>query len=350
MYANDLTKGVSADRFGTGVCTAEMYAAFALRTLGYDEARGDFQYKGALLFAEETGLIASDHAARLADDPFLRGDLAVLSLGALFAQQKGSDRPLLDRLISEGAVDAAAAKRCTDVLEAEELISQGFFLSEEENGYDIRYVDAYSVSEAGYPPFTSKYTADAKGLLTDTGWREVWNITSLTQDSEESYTVYTADGWNYYDFGDDAKIKSPAEPEEDEALSPAGRFNRYKSLTISEKDGKTIIRQELSDAIAEERAKNLVVRLLNVDESLFDEISEDDYGIAFHNCTDTYTLDAEGYMLQWTENIDFNFRFLLSPGDAPYRVVADTVSDYKNHGQPVEVVLPDDLQDYREEI
>jgi hypothetical protein len=349
MYANNLTKGVSANSFGNGVCDAEMYAAFALRALDYDDATGDFQYSDALIAAKELDLIASDHAARLADDAFLRGDLAVLSLGTLFTKMKDSDRYLLDRLISEGAVAATAAKRYADIIRAENLEKQAF-LREGENGYDIRYVETYSLAEAGYPPFTSKRTADAKGLLTDdTGWREVWNITSLKQDSEESYTVYTADGWNYYDFGDGVKIKSPAEPTEEETLSLSGRFNRYKSLTIGEKDGKTIIREELSDEIAKKRAKIAVAYLLDVDEDMFDELSDDDYGMAFHNCTDTYTLDAEGNLLQWTENIDFNFRFLLSLNDAPYRIVADTVSDYKNPGRPVEVVLPD-LQDYREEF
>jgi hypothetical protein len=349
MYANNLTKGVSANSFGTGVCDAEMYAAFVLRALGYDDAAGDFQYGGALLTAEEIDLIAGGHAARLADDPFLRGDLAVLSLGALFTEMKDDGRYLLDRLISEGAVDAAAAKRYTDIIRAEKLEDQAF-LREGEIGYDIRQVETYSLAEAGYPPFTSKHTADAKGLMTDTGRREVWNITSLTQDSEESYTVYTADGWDYYDFGDGMKVKSPAEPEEEETLTPAGRFNQYKSVTISEKDGKTVIREEWSDELAKKRAKRAIAYLLGIDEDMFDGLSDDDYGMAFHNCTGTYTIDAEGNLLQWTENIDFNFRLLLSLNDVSYRIVADVVSDYKNPGQPVEVILPDDLQDYREEI
>ncbi|MDR2355742.1 MAG: hypothetical protein LBE16_06060 [Clostridiales Family XIII bacterium] len=348
LYANGLTKGVSASNFGTGACDANMYASFLLRVLGYDDAAGDFRYGDALSFAYEIDLLSSEHLQRLQTDAFLRGDLAVLSLWALFTEVKGDPLYLIDRLVSEGAVPAAAAKRYTDVLEAENLIARGFFLSEEENGYESRIAETYSLSEAGYTPITSRYILNGKGLLTDAGWREIYEITALLPDSEESYTVFRADGWLYYDYADGKKFKTPADPdaEEDTPRTLSGLFNRYKSVTIEERDGKTFIQEELSETPAEQRARETVSFLFGVDEDLIKELSREDYSTKLRHCTDTYTLDAEGYILQWTENIEFYFRLLSSFRDRPYLLTYDAVSDYSSHGEAVELVFPKDLQDY----
>jgi hypothetical protein len=347
LYANNLTKGVSASRFGTGVCDANMYASFMLRVLGYDDARGDFQYGEALPFAYAIDLIAREHLERLKKSAFLRGDLAVLSLRALFTETKNDARHPIERLISEGAVSETAARKYTDILKAETLVARGFFLSEEENGYDARIVESYSLSEAGYPAVTSRYISKVKGAPADAGQRKIYEITALLQDSEESYTVYSADGWYYYDYGDGTKLRTPQEADADETpRTLSGLLKQYKSLTMEEKNGKTLVREELSDEIAEQRAREKVSFLLGVDTGLLEDLSKEDYNTKLRHCTDTYTLDADGYLLQWTENIEFYFQLLSAQPDRPYLILYDAAADYSNRGQPVTPVFPDDLRDY----
>jgi hypothetical protein len=350
MYANNLTNGVSRTEFGTGDCDAKMYASFALRALGYDDANGDFPYEDALSFAYEIDMISKESLYRLADYVFLRGDLAVMSLWTIFTELKGNELCLIDRLVSEKAVDLDAAKKYNDILTAEIITSRGFFLSEEENGYESRLVETYSLSEAGYAPITTRYISNSKGELTEAGWIEIDEITELAPDREESFVIYSANDKYYYDLGDGEKfVRDATESEEEEPpMTLSGLFLQYKSATIDEKDGKTVIREEMSDETAVKRAKRIVSELLYIDEDLLDEMSDDEYTIKLRNCTDTYTFNKDGYVLEWTESLDFYFQFRVSlRDDPPYLIVSDRAAEYINPGAPVNVVLPD-LSGYRD--
>lgn len=107
LYDNGLTSGVSATAFAPEeLCSAQMYAAFVLRALGYTEAGGDFTYDGVLDFAGQAGLY---DPAVIDTADFLRDDVAAASYTALSLPVKGSGQTLLDRLVEDGAVDAQAA-------------------------------------------------------------------------------------------------------------------------------------------------------------------------------------------------------------------------------------------------
>ena len=107
LYDNGLTTGVSATAFAPEEpCSAQMYAAFLLRALGYTEAGVDFTYDSVLDFAGQAGLY--DPAAIDTAD-FLRDDVAAASYTVLSLPVKGSGQTLLDRLVEDGAVDAQAA-------------------------------------------------------------------------------------------------------------------------------------------------------------------------------------------------------------------------------------------------
>jgi hypothetical protein len=350
MYANELTRGVSETAFGTGPCDARMYASFALRALGYDDAKGDFSYEDALSFACEVDMLSEENLERLEGGAtFLRGDLAVLSLWALFTELKGDELYLIDRLVSEQAADTAAARKYTDILRAETLTSRGFFLSEEERGFEARIVETQSISEAGYAPFTTTYILNSKAVPTATGWREISEVTQLAPDSEDSFVVYSEDNRDYYDFGDEGKFWRDAEPEEEALpMTLSGLFLQFKSAAVTEKDGKTIISEEMSDETARKRALALVAELLGEDEETLRDLPDDAYTLRLRHCTDTYTLDSDGYVLQWTENIEFYFQFRVSLRETPpYLIAVDKAADYINPGAPVEVVFPD-LRDFVE--
>jgi len=104
-WANGLTKGVSATRFGVwDPANAAMCATMVLRTLGYSESDSDFSYKTAALLACRLGLMDSSAPAS-----FHRGDLFDLCLRALSARVDGTETTLLNQLIDMGAVEAAKA-------------------------------------------------------------------------------------------------------------------------------------------------------------------------------------------------------------------------------------------------
>nr|WP_297172961.1 S-layer homology domain-containing protein [uncultured Agathobaculum sp.] len=107
LYENGLTTGTGADTFGPdGACAAQMYAAFLLRALGYTEEAGDFAYADAIETAQQYGIYAP---AVVDTVNFLRDDVTAASYMALAAVPKGDSGTLLDRLVQDGAVDAAAA-------------------------------------------------------------------------------------------------------------------------------------------------------------------------------------------------------------------------------------------------
>ena len=109
LYENGLTKGASATTFAPGQrCTAQMYATFLLRALGYTEADGDFAYASAVAFAEQTGVY---DAITIDTVDFLRDDVAAASYTALSINPKGASDTLLTTLVQEGAVDAKAAAK-----------------------------------------------------------------------------------------------------------------------------------------------------------------------------------------------------------------------------------------------
>lgn len=108
LYEIGATTGVSATEFAPEEsCTAQMYAAFVLRALGYTEADGDFTYAGVDAFAQQIGLY---DAAVIDTADFLRDDVAAASYTALSLTPKDSKQTLLEQLVADGAVDAQAAE------------------------------------------------------------------------------------------------------------------------------------------------------------------------------------------------------------------------------------------------
>lgn len=108
LYEIGATTGVSATEFAPEEsCTAQMYAAFVLRALGYTEADGDFTYTDVDAFAQQIGLY---DAAVIDTADFLRDDVAAASYTALSLKPKDSKQTLLEQLVADGAVDAQAAE------------------------------------------------------------------------------------------------------------------------------------------------------------------------------------------------------------------------------------------------
>ena len=108
LYSNGLANGTNRTTFHpSDKCTAQMYAVFLLRALGYSDT-ADFSYANAIETAREQGIYDT---GIINVQNFLRDDAAAASYTALSVSPKNSEGTLLDQLVSENAITEADAKR-----------------------------------------------------------------------------------------------------------------------------------------------------------------------------------------------------------------------------------------------
>jgi len=106
-YANGLTNGTSETTFAGGsAITASQYLTLVLRALGYNSST-DFKWDAAWELSDELGFTSGEYSAETTT--FLRGDVAIISCAALNAKLKNEETLLVQSLVSNGAVDEAAA-------------------------------------------------------------------------------------------------------------------------------------------------------------------------------------------------------------------------------------------------
>ena len=102
LYENGLANGKSETDFGASdPCTAQQYATFLMRALGYSDTDGDFTYTDALDFAAEKGVV-NPYNCDVSN--FLRDDVVAMSYTALSVAPKSGETDLLTKLVDEGAV------------------------------------------------------------------------------------------------------------------------------------------------------------------------------------------------------------------------------------------------------
>lgn len=106
LYDNGLTKGQGGGKFGSAsLCTAQQYATFLLRALGYEDSEGgDFTYADAIAFATEKGVVNEFNCDT---DSFLRDDVVAMSYTALATAPKSGEADLLTKLVNDGAIQDA---------------------------------------------------------------------------------------------------------------------------------------------------------------------------------------------------------------------------------------------------
>ena len=136
LYENGLTTGTSDTAYAPEqLCSAQMYAAFMLRALDYSEAEGDFAYNDAVAFAQQIGLY---DPAVVDTTEFLRDDAAAASYTALSLQPKNVEDTLLDQLVADGAVDAAAAETYQSLFETYALYREATAGMKELTQFSVR--------------------------------------------------------------------------------------------------------------------------------------------------------------------------------------------------------------------
>ena len=99
MYEKGLTTGISADKFGaTNLIDGKSYATFVLRSLGYNDSKGDFSWNNALEFSNGIGLLNISELDSLNQQDFQRDELVLISYNALMTKLKSDTKTLGEKL------------------------------------------------------------------------------------------------------------------------------------------------------------------------------------------------------------------------------------------------------------
>lgn len=202
LYTQGLTKGMSADQFGSAAaCSAQSYATFLLRALGYQDGE-DFDYADALAFAQEKGF----YSPLMFGGDFLRDDLAAMTYQALAADTKGGKTYLLSQLIQDGAVDKTAAAPMTEKMELyrELCASDG---SLDANALDMDLLMALDMTmTAQGETLTSSTSAygNVQTIVEGTDVELAYILTTISDGAMMDMGIWMKDGWVYQYASDGA--------------------------------------------------------------------------------------------------------------------------------------------------
>lgn len=106
LYANKLANGETTTKFGgTNTVTAQQFATFVLRALGYSDLgdNRDFNYDDALAVAVQKGILTQALSNEY-QKKFLRDGIVVMCYNALNLKMNGSSLTLRQKLVNEGVI------------------------------------------------------------------------------------------------------------------------------------------------------------------------------------------------------------------------------------------------------
>lgn len=111
LYENGLANGVSEEHYGADrTITAQQYYTFILRSLGYDDSKGDFKWNESLDKAKNLSIINEDEYNYLKNNDFLRDDTVLATYRSLKTNVKDKDITLIDILVAEEVISVESAE------------------------------------------------------------------------------------------------------------------------------------------------------------------------------------------------------------------------------------------------
>ncbi|HEY9061152.1 MAG TPA: carbohydrate-binding protein [Pseudobacteroides sp.] len=119
-YSIGLTSGISNNRFGAGSnITANQYITYLLRSLGYEDSKGDFVWSESIDKAYSIGLISSvEFKYYKSTQSIIRDDVVAISYSALKTKLKGTEKTLIRKLVDSGIIkmDQVTAVKDNDLV------------------------------------------------------------------------------------------------------------------------------------------------------------------------------------------------------------------------------------------
>lgn len=254
LYSNGLANGTNRTTFNpTGKCTAQMYATFLLRALGYSDT-ADFSYANAIETAREQGIYDT---GIINVQNFLRDDAAAASYTVLSVSPKNSEGTLLDQLVSENAITEADAKSYQNLFSTyaqyrEEIAGMDALLHYSVNSefaspaavsHDGRTVMQVQTSE------TTVFDREKNELLTD---RKMTLSAPNTSDKQLLTQSYLSDGALYHKLNGSWSAELVTAAEQEGLAAMYGRVPLVCVDSLSQRAGSwTIICADSPNAYTE---------------------------------------------------------------------------------------------------
>ena len=214
LYTNGITNGFTETTFASQrPCSAQNYATFLLRALGYKDGE-DFQYADALVFAQEKGF----YEPIMFSGEFLRDDLAALTYQGLAADTADGETYLLDKLIQDGAIDADAAKPMTETFEAYRAMESAFSdMDENAMDMDINMDMNIRMEAAGeVMEMPTSTTGSVTTIVDGTDVEMAYALTTVAEGTEMDMGMWLKDGWMYMSMSTEDGLLNVKAPVEDE--------------------------------------------------------------------------------------------------------------------------------------
>ncbi len=349
LYTKGITKGATATTFNSNAaCTDKNYVVFLLRALGYEDGK-DFQYAESLTFAEKLGFYQADYF----EGPFLRDDLAAITLQALATDKKGGETYLLKSLIDTGAVDATKAKNLTEKIENYRALTRAT------DAVDSVSQDTNSLTQARG---TVQYAGDTMDVSFDSSTREkivlrngkvqLSSETKITQNGETTESgTWIKDGWLYLytkDGGVTAKNKVAVDDSMTDADLAEVESNQVDKVGLSAIKSISVVKDGLTSYYSVDVDASAAAFLSGILENYVDEDDKDLTSIEVSDIKVTYTVNGQGVLGAMTTS--FRLKIVYASGefqgdpmvmDMKYTVATNILAT----GNAVSITFPD-FSDY----
>ena len=349
LYTKGITKGATATTFNSNAaCTDKNYVVFLLRALGYEDGK-DFQYAESLTFAEKLGFYQADYF----EGPFLRDDLAAITLQALATDKKGGETYLLKSLIDSSAVDATKAKNLTEKIENYRALTRAT------DAVDSVSQDTNSLTQARG---TVQYAGDTMDVSFDSSTREkivlrngkvqLSSETKITQNGETTESgTWIKDGWLYIytkDGGVTAKNKVAVDDSMTDADLAEVESNQVDKVGLSAIKSISVVKDGLTSYYSVDVDASAAAFLSGILENYVDEDDKDLTSIEVSDIKVTYTVNGQDVLGAMTTS--FRLKIVYASGefqgdpmvmDMKYTVATNILAT----GNAVSITFPD-FSDY----
>ena len=349
LYTKGITKGATATTFNSNAaCTDKNYVVFLLRALGYEDGK-DFQYADSLTFAEKLGFYQADYF----EGPFLRDDLAAITLQALATDKKGGETYLLKSLIDTGAVDATKAKNLTEKIENYRALTRAT------DAVDSVSQDTNSLTQARG---TVQYAGDTMDVSFDSSTSEkivlrngkvqLSSETKITQNGETTESgTWIKDGWLYIytkDGGVTAKNKVAVDDSMTDADLAEVECNQVDKVGLSAIKSISVVKDGLTSYYSVDVDASAAAFLSGILENYVDEDDKDLTSIEVSDIKVTYTVNGQDVLGAMTTS--FRLKIVYASGefqgdpmvmDMKYTVASNILAT----GNAVSITFPD-FSDY----
>ncbi|MBQ9985666.1 MAG: S-layer homology domain-containing protein [Oscillospiraceae bacterium] len=342
LHNKGLTKGTSATTFGySDKCTAQQYATFLLRALGYSDGEGgDFTYIKAMEFAKEKGVVDGINCN---EENFLRDHVAAMSYTALATATKSGDANLLSKLVSDGAISdakgydeifasAAAVSDAMLNINGGKLAADMRLVVTQKAGGEVVMVATQNVSTVAETDAenTDKSKLAYKGTIETELSDAMAAATGAEKKTKQNVEYYYADGYMYLS-ANGQKVKLALSFEE-----------AQKSVTTIDVKAETIPLVAIEKAEEKTNADGSKTYSIVMDSAVMSSIISQD-GLEYGDISYEVTEKGE-------KPVEYKIKLVVvqTVDGVKTEVAMDATIDNISFGDDVKVTLPSDLGEYAE--